>query len=259
MPVRLHSCPWCGSRDIYTVWPETHYDWCRSCGLFFRNPMPSREELDNLYASSWSAPEEFTSETGGTDDRLAAIYSHKIALSLKRNDFRGLRILDFGAGRGAMLKALKNMGATVVGVDPYGAAYLQRCGFEAYRDLSEVSGSFDGIVMIDVFEHLHEPWKLIRELYQVLSNGGWLYIATGNPLGLNARITKGNWREAKKPGHLLWPTPKLMEEILKWAGFREVKRLRWLIRFSSNPIRIVINYSTQIIGLDGELRYLAFK
>jgi len=253
MPEHLHLCPYCNSRAIYTVWPETQWDQCRSCGLFFRNPMPTKEELDKLYEQSWYLPEEATSETGGTNERLAKVYAWKLAKSLKRYDFRGLRILDFGAGRGAMLKALREMGASVCGIEPYGTEYLRAQGFEVYGDLSQVSGTFDGVVMIDVFEHLHRPWETIKQLCDILVEGGWVYVATSNPLGLNARITKGWWREAKKPGHLVFPTSRLMNQMLRWASFKKIKRLRWLVRYSINPLKLVFHASTQLIGLDGEL------
>lgn len=259
MTERLQFCPWCQSKDIFSVWPESHYDQCRSCSLFFRNPMPTKNELDVLYQDSWSMAEEMTHETGGTDDRLARVYAHRLAKSLGRQDLQGLRILDFGAGRGAMLRALRDLGAEAVGVEPYGITYLHDQGFDAYQDLSDVSGRFDGVVTIDVFEHLHKPWNILRQLYDVLAKDGWIYVATGNPLGLNARLTKGNWREAKKPGHLVWPTPGLMVQMLTWAGFKQVKRLRWFVKYTNNPIRIALHYSLQLTGLDGELRYLAWK
>jgi len=212
--------------------------------------MPTR-----LYACPW----EMTRETGSTDENLARVYTQKLARSLGRQDFHGLRILDFGAGRGFMLRALRDLGAEAVGVEPYGITYLCDQGLEAYQDLSEISGHIDGVVMIDVFEHLHEPWKVLRELCSVLAKDRWIYVATGNPLGLNARLTKGNWREAKKLGHLVWPTPGLMAQMLKWAGFKRVKRLRWLVKYANNPIKTIMHYSLQLTGLDGELRYLAWK
>ena len=259
MPIHLHFCPWCNSKDIYTVWPESHYDQCRSCTLFFRNPMPTKGELDILYQNSWSRAEKMTRDTGGTNERLARMYAHRLAKSLGRQNFQGLRILDFGAGRGAMLRIFKDWGAKTVGIEPYGINYLYNQGFEAYQDLSDVPGKFDGSLMIDVFEHLHEPWNVFRFLNHILKNNGWIYIATGNPLGLNARITKGNWREAKKPSHLIWPTAELMEQMLKASGFKKVKRLYWLIRYTNNPIKTGLHYFLQSTGLDGELRFLAWK
>lgn len=212
-------CPYCGSDHILHIWPESSFDQCRSCLLYFRNPMPWQEELDELYNRSWSNPEIQRSETGGTDDCLAYVYARKLARSLGRRDLQDLKIMDFGAGRGAMLKALERLGARAVGVEPYGFEYLQSQGFEAY--------------------------------------GGWIYVATGNPVGLNAK--KGRWREARKQGHLLFPHPRTMERILRGAGFQRIRRLRWLIRFKRNPVKVGVHYLMQLLGLDGELRYLAWR
>ena len=259
MPVPLGSCPYCGSNDIDSVWPESNFDHCRSCLLYFRNPMPTPQELERLYQHSWSMPETARSETGGTSDRLAYVYARKLARSLGRGDLRGLRILDFGAGRGAMLEALRSLGARACGVEPFGFEYLQSKGFEAYRALSDVQGALDGIVMIDVFEHLYNPWETLHQLGGMLAQGAWIYLATANPLGLNARINKGRWREARKGGHLLFPHPSTMERILREAGFEWTKRLKWLIRYHQDQIRITVNYLMQAVGLDGELRYLAWR
>jgi len=93
----------------------------------------------------------------------------------------------------------------------------------------------------------------------LLKVGGWIYVATPNPTGLNAKINRGNWREAKKASHLLFPSPSTLEGMLYQAGFSKIKRLRWFIRFHCNPIRVMIHYIMQMTGLDGELRYLAWK
>jgi len=162
--------------------------------------MPTQKELFALYTNSWQHPERSRSETGGTDLRLARIYAKLLARSLGLRDLKGLRILDFGAGRGDMLKALMELGAEVVGVEPYGLDFLRDQGFEAYEDISEVKGDFDGIVTIDVIEHPRNPWDILKDLSNLLKVGGWIYVATPNPTGLNAKINRGNWREAKKQG-----------------------------------------------------------
>lgn len=255
----LSVCPYCGSAPILHIWPESSFDQCRSCLLYFRNPMPGQEELDELYNRSWSNPEIQRSETGGTDDCLAYVYARKLARSLGRRDLQDLKIMDFGAGRGAMLKALEWLGARAVGVEPYGFEYLQSQGFEAYRTLWDAPKGWNGIVMIDVFEHLHKSWETLEQLRKMLVDGGWIYVATGNPVGLNAKINKGRWREARKQGHLLFPHPRTMERILRGAGFQRIRRLRWLIRFQRNPVKVGVHYLMQLLGLDGELRYLAWR
>ncbi len=158
-----------------------------------------------------------------------------------------------------MLEALQSAGARAAGVEPYGFEYLRLRGFEVYQTLSEAPGDWDRVVMIDVFEHLDKPWEVLAHLRELLADGGWIYVATANPVGLNARINKGKWREARKQTHLLFPHPTTMEQMLSQVGFRQIKRLHWLIRYHRNPVRTLFNYAMQLIGLDGELRYLAWR
>jgi len=259
MAISLDACPLCGGRDIYHAWPEAHFDRCRSCLLYFRNPMPTESELSELYERSWSMPARARAETGGTDDRLAALYARKLAQSLGRKDFSGLRVLDFGAGRGAMIRALSRLGASVCAIEPFGLAYLQSQGFDVYRDLSELEGvCCDGVVMIDVLEHLPQPLQVLRRLREKLTEGGWIYIATPNPLGANARIRRSKWREARKKGHLLFPSESTMQRLLRMSGFGAIRRLRWYVGYHGFPRRVV-DYVLQNTGLDGELRYLASR
>ena len=49
-----------------------------------------------------------------------------------------MRVLDYGAGRGAMALELKKRGADVVAVEPFGCDYLIELGVSAYRDLSDL-------------------------------------------------------------------------------------------------------------------------
>lgn len=258
MPSFFDRCPFCKSADIRRVWPQTGYDYCHACGLYFRNPMPTEEELTKLYANSWSAPETKRAETGGTDDRLASIYAQKLARSLGRTDLSDLRILDFGAGRGAVLEGLTRLGAKVSAVEPFGYEYLRSRGYQVYGSLADVETCFDGIIMIDVLEHLAIPWQVLANLREKLIKEGWIYVATGNPLGLNARLRKGQWREARKRGHLLFPSPTTMERMFSYCGFKRFQRLKWYIQFHPFP-RSLVDYVLQALRLDGELRYLAWR
>ncbi len=63
MAEHLSVCPWCGSDCLQRIWPESNFDRCSSCLLYFRNPMPSQTDLAKLYNRSWSNPEIERSET----------------------------------------------------------------------------------------------------------------------------------------------------------------------------------------------------
>lgn len=220
--------------------------------------MPSAEELDELYKQSWEYPETYTAETGGTTFELARVYARKLARSLRLSDFRGLKLLDYGAGRGAMLCALSELGADVSAVEPFGYQFLKQQGFQVWQSLEEIPihEKFDGIITIDVVEHLPNPWEVMKKLHSQLNDFGWIFIATPNASGLSMRLTK---REAKKKGHLVFFTPKTMKAILNHCGFGRYQRLRWIVRYSKNPEKMLLHTLLQIAGWDGALRYLAWK
>jgi hypothetical protein len=106
------QCPFCEG-DLVPKWTKRSFSRCISCNLIIRNPLPDDEELDALYEASWRAPEANSHETGNMDERLAAQYVKELTKSLGRNDVNGLKILDFGAGKAALMGALQTLGADV--------------------------------------------------------------------------------------------------------------------------------------------------
>jgi SAM-dependent methyltransferase len=197
-------CPYCGSRRISSVWPRAHYNRCLECGLFYRNPMPNLVDLDMLYAAPWAAPDEHRSETGGTDRRLARVYARRLARSVGRRDFRGLKILDFGAGRGEMLQALSELGGEVWAVEPFGYDYLKARGFTVLREIGEIpeEAKFDGLIAIDVVEHLQSPWEAVERLWWLLRYGGWIcgYCKSERTEGEDYEGQLGRGKETGAPG-----------------------------------------------------------
>jgi len=234
---------------------------CVSCGLLFRHPMPTAQDLETLYSQSWQVPAENSNETGGTTSEYAEVYAGRLIRSLGRRDLNGLGILAYGAGRGEFLEALSRRGAQVFALEPYGRNYLQQRGFKAYASVEELPKDLrvDGIVTIDVVEHELAAWNVLRSLRPFLTANGWLYVATPNPQGLNARVFGARWREACKPGHLLFFPPETLEAVLQSAGFVRTRRLRWNMLYRTSLLSRAKDLVLSFLRLDGELRYLAFQ
>ncbi|MEM3433160.1 MAG: class I SAM-dependent methyltransferase [Candidatus Methanomethyliaceae archaeon] len=223
--------------------------------------MPTPDELAELYKSSWHEPNKNPCETGGTTRPLAAIYARKLAASLGLKDFSGKVILDFGAGMGEMLAAVEELGGEVYAVEPFGCQYLAERGFRVFRSLEDIPPClrFDGVIAMDVVEHLESPWEQLREIRGVLKDPGWLYVATVNAWCLNARLSRAGWREARRPGHLVFFTLRTLEKILAEAGFERLRRLRWFLGYNRGCIHTAVHYILQLFRLDGALRYIAWK
>ena len=258
----LEVCPFCGGL-LAGHWVEPAFSKCQSCRLVIANPFPEPEELNSLYKDSWEDPSANTWETGGTRPDLAVQYVSQLFDQLDVDPGTpGLRILDFGAGRGTLMAELEARGGLdVYGVDPYGADELARVGLRAYRDLKDLHPDlrFDGIISMDVIEHLPAPWETLRDLKGKLKPGGWLYISTPNPDGLNARLNGQRWREAQKPGHILFLGTATLSKMFDHAGYQRSRRLIWKVQMGDSRLRDSMRMRLEAVGLGGATRIAAWR
>jgi SAM-dependent methyltransferase len=159
-----------------------------------------------------------------------------------------------------MALELKKRGADVVAVEPFGCDYLIELGVSAYRDLSDLPAThrFDGIVCLEVIEHLRDPRGVLASLYGRLSSGGWLLVTTPNAAGLPAKLMGQRWREAAKPGHIVLFTRAALRRIALEIGFCDVRQPRWFIRYpNASLLRAVAHFGMQGLGIDGSARIVA--
>jgi SAM-dependent methyltransferase len=96
----------------------------------------------------------------------------------------GTVVLDAGCGTGSMLAELRRQGADVVGIDalPEAVALAEATCPEARVELGDVTAlpfpaeSFDGVVFLDVLEHVDDRCAL-AEAVRVLRRGGFLALS----------------------------------------------------------------------------------
>jgi 2-polyprenyl-3-methyl-5-hydroxy-6-metoxy-1,4-benzoquinol methylase len=251
----MENCPLC--QNTLQTKLAGEFFICNKCGLMVRKVA---DQVDKLYRSGWLDPLENLNLTGGTTPELSHNYSRELVRSLGFNNLDGKRILDFGGGRGEMALALEAAGAKVVIVDPYSQTQLKEKGMWAVGSLAQLANEepFDGAVAIDVVEHLTAPWEELGQIRKLLKAGGWLYLSTPNGRGINARLNRGNWREALNPSHLLLFSPPAMEMALQKAGFSQTSRLRWRVAYSESKWIQGKDWFLRALWLDGVLRYLAY-
>jgi SAM-dependent methyltransferase len=221
--------------------------------------VPDQHSLDQLYSAGWKQPSANRGATGGTDERLAALYARRLADCLGMTRFAGNRILDFGAGNGYFAQQLSDLGARVTCVDPFACERLRKAGLDAYRSESDIPADrrFDGIVTVDVLEHLPDPWHDIESLRSRLAPEGWLFAAAPNFSGLSSLVLGAKWAQARNPGHLVCFTPETLRRALREGGFRSIRRLNWKIPYSNRIHTRALHWTLEVLGLAGELRFLA--
>lgn len=167
---------------------------CPVCGAATTEPWPSEETLERAYAT-WYRPA--TGRFAGGLDRVLARSRGRLATHVARIAPPG-RILDVGAGDGALLDALH-------------AADREAIGLERERtrpdvrdvDIAEVEGGWAAIVFWHSLEHLRSPGRAIREAAARLRDGGVLVVALPNTTSLQARVFGDRWFALDPPRHLV--------------------------------------------------------
>jgi 2-polyprenyl-3-methyl-5-hydroxy-6-metoxy-1,4-benzoquinol methylase len=94
------------------------------------------------------------------------------------------RVLDVGSGQGAMGSALKNLGVqqvVAVEIDPTTREHTQHLYSKIVANLEELKGEhFDGILLLDIIEHLPNPSEFLHELTAFCSPGTDILISVPN-------------------------------------------------------------------------------
>jgi 2-polyprenyl-3-methyl-5-hydroxy-6-metoxy-1,4-benzoquinol methylase len=163
--------------------------------------------------------------------------------SMPRRDIVGLipapvdRALEIGCGVGNTLMMLKEAGlirwAGGVEIVPAPAAKAREQLDRAWEGNAEIldleadiePGSLDLVILMDVLEHLVEPWEMIRRITPWLSDSG--AIVANIPNVRNKSIVRqlvfgGRW-DYRDEGlmdrtHLRWFTRATMRELMECSG-----------------------------------------
>ena len=125
---------------------------CRGCGLLRTWPPPDRATLGSLYGSK----DYYEDRSMGAASESAWVdRAREIVESLPR---RPASVLDFGAGEGHLVHALRRRGLVAEGVEPFPAgrqAARERYGIELLEE-PPVHGRFDLVTLVHALEHVPE-------------------------------------------------------------------------------------------------------
>ncbi len=106
------------------------------------------------------------------------------------------KLFDIGAGSGILLESASKFGYQASGVEPsHWLSEQAKARGLAVREGTFAAGSqeFDVITLIDVIEHVDDPWQLVLDIYNSLRPGGILVLATPDFGSMFAKVMGHRW------------------------------------------------------------------
>jgi len=249
----MSDCLGCGSgrftalfhssdRLYHTTTKQFSVVRCDECGLERLDPTPLVEELKRYYPDNyWFAPGGGAASGMEEAYRRVVLRDHVgfVARALADSAARG-PLLDVGCGGGLFLGMMRERGLRVVGLDfscqAAGIAWRRQQVPALAGDLAMAplrAGSFAGITMFHVMEHLYDPRAYLAAARELLAPDGRLVVQVPNAASWQARLLGRAWNGADIPRHLTDFRGCDLEKMLEGAGFQVLRRKYFSLR--DNP------------------------
>lgn len=207
---------------------------CVDCGTAAIQPSPPRADVPGFY----ELPAYYTHGTGHYADVRPSVADRlltKIAWWLDRERpfdpqaeaKAGDRIIDLGCGHGNLLRTFKEMGCSVLGVDPDSAA-RETAGNNSVPVLDGTAEalpsslddqSFDLVIMSHSLEHCLDPMLALRNAFGLTKPGGKLYVEVPNCGCVHFETLAECSENFDAPRHLWFFTADGLRRSVSAAGF----------------------------------------
>lgn len=262
------ACPNCSGQseaiaNLDRKWKLLPTDVCTSCGLFFTNPMPREDELEDYYASTYrstyklvftAVPDTYTEKRRAEADNRAGIIANLF------DDARAAkRSLDLGCGLGTLVEALEKRGFDSYGFEP-GELWSQHLKNDRivrgnWRNVDFAAGSFDLVSIIHVLEHLRAPLSCLGKVHKLLKDDGLLWVEVPD---MQAYGTKG--RKRFHFAHVLGFSRDNLIDAAFRCGFVPVKEItKEQIKKRRNQVSVVFRKALPGDSIDIDLTGTANK
>ena len=214
------SCNLCGSRESDLVYrmPDHLYfrdQWfstvaCRSCGLGFVNPRPTKEEIGAYYPAEFY---EYFENPDENHDRRYGIEAEYVERALRSPG----RLLDVGCANGGFPRFMKARGWDVEGVEvsqtsrPIDDFPVHK---RVFPEVALAPAQYDVVTAWAVLEHTHDPMAYFRKAFDVLKPGGAFIFLVTNFESTTSRMLFCE----DPPRHLYFFTESTVKQYLRTVG-----------------------------------------
>lgn len=166
----------------------------------------------------------------------------QIAESIGKKMPKGSKILDFGAGEGALSERLFDLGYKVTAADKDAENFKSKScefypiNFDKPKEVDAFTlkheNQFDVVLGIEVIEHVQDQWKYARQLMAMAKPGGIILITTPNTTSWLSRMIflfTGRFHQFSDSdlsyGHINPVSPWELDLMMKEAGAQNVEIL----------------------------------
>ncbi len=204
---------------------------CKKCSLVYLNPILENSVIVESYKNA--IDDKFITQNKLRIETFKDSLSELLSYVRKNQNIQldKINALDIGCAGGAYLKAAKDLGLNVVGVEP--SSYLSKFAREEYgvkvysgtlEEQSFEAHQFGLISMWDVIEHLTNPNHVLKLIKTLIQPNGILVINYPDYSTIIARILGKKWPFWLSV-HLTYFNKQTIKLLLENNGF-EVKRYR---------------------------------
>ena len=157
------------------------------------------------------------------------------------DEMRPRRVFEVGCGNGAVANWLTARGIDVAGVDfsESGIAHARRAYADlrldlgsAYDDLAARYGRFPVVLSLEVVEHLYDPRRFAKTVFDLLEDGGRAIISTpyhgylkNLALAVSGRLD-AHFTALWDGGHIKFWSERTLRTLLEEAGFENISYRR---------------------------------
>lgn len=240
------ACPVCNSAASSWLCKANDYDvWrCAACATDFVNPLPTPEQLKALYdRESWFEGGEhggyasYDEQTDSTPGWLAALLDR---IGAERS---APSILDIGCAYGTHLELARARGWQCFGVEPSqharDIAVARHPEIYFTETVEEVPPHrFDVILLLEVIEHLPDPYALFYELMAKDAIGPETVVAVTTPNARSADALRdpAGWKYRHPPSHLTFYSAESFATLFRRLRFTTVDIVGQHALGSSEPV-----------------------
>lgn len=231
---------------------------CEACGFRHLLPVPTPQELEQVYRHEYYAIEKPLYLERTREDRpwTDLVYDERYEAFESLLPAGGSRsLLDVGSGPGFFLLRGRERGWRTLGIEPssQSAAHSRGLGLEVVEEFLDERtaaglGTFDVVHLSQVLEHIPDPRALLRLVHGLVRPGGLACVVVPNdfnPFQLALRDACGfaPWWVAP-PHHINFFDFDSLSRLMRECGFVEE------VRDTSFPIDMFLLMGENYVGND---------